>query len=220
MSQEQQIVELCRSAIKSLLWEHVKFPLLNMREEDFRSSLLLKLRNLIKGSVSVRLKKDKDDGLLSMGDACNEKTITSRVHSEVRLIKKSMKRKANKKDCQTYDIVVLKNRPVVFRVRQSGVDVVEKLELEDVSVVIEIKAAPSNRQHKKFEEDIGKLKRLGCAKRIFVAIDKSISLGMPHIGSKKPNNVWQKGSRKLTKRAKDVEVWFLDDNEEPANVLR
>ena len=209
MPRKKQVVECCRSAIEVLLKEHMGLPLFNMREEDFRSSLLQMLRKNISGKVPVTLKNDKDDIEVPMDLACREKAFTSRVHSEVRLIPEKGKGR------QTYDIVVLKKQRVEFRVKQSGTDVLEKLALEDVEVVIEIKAAPSNRQHKKFKEDIGKLRNLACAKRMLVVIDKSELHGMPPIGSKKSNLTWREGSREKARGSKDVEVWFHDKKRRP-----
>lgn len=217
MPMKEQTVECCRSAIRAILEEHAKAPLFNMREADFRSVLLHKLRERIKGKVSVELRRGKDRGVLPIDKAFHMKVWTSRVHSEVRLLPEKEKGRL------TYDIVVLKDRPVVFRVRQSGTDVLEQLQREDVEVVIEMKAAPSNRLHKKFEEDIRKLRNRNVgnakAKRIFVAIDKSMPLGMPFIGKRKPNETWRKGLRKTQRGANDVEVWFLDEHEKPASMF-
>ena len=214
MAREERTVEKCRAAIRSLLRKHTRHPFFNMREEDFRSFLMQKLRTRIKGSVSVGLKKYGDRNLLELKKTQLKRAITSRVHAEVRLIEE-------KRD--SFDIVVLKqkpkSKPVVFRVKQSVTDVLERIELDDVAVVIEIKAAPSNKLHKDFEGDIKKLKGLGYdhpgLSRILVVLDKSIPLDMPSIGEKVPNASWRKSLRKTQKRATDVEVWFLNESEQP-----
>lgn len=215
---QQQIIKQCRSAIKSLLWEHAEFPLRNMREEDFRSSLLQKLRDLIGGSVSVLLKQHKNDSFLPIDDARREKAVTNRVHAEIQLHGKLTGRK-KKSTRLTYDLVILKKKPVVFRVKQSGADVLEHLEMDDVAVVIEIKAAPSNKQHEKFKDDIKKLRsrKLGDARRFLVVIDKSMPLGMPIIGNREPEVSWWESLKKRGEWANDVEVWFLNEDEEPAS---
>jgi hypothetical protein len=213
MPRDEKTFKQCQDAIKVVLEEHVKAPLFNMREEDFRSVLLQKLREKLEGKVSVVLKKDKTDDILPINKECREKAFTSRVHAEVRLVTESRKHQA------TYDIVVLKNKPkpVVFRVRQSGTDVLECLEPNDVAVIIEIKAAPSNRQHRKFEEDIRKLRsrELGDSGKLLVVIDKSMPLGMPTIGCRMPNPSWRESLKEKGKRATDVEVWFLSEHEKP-----
>ena len=213
MSQQVDVIEHCRSAIEELLQEHVRYPLFTMREEDFRSSLLQKLRARIKGHVRIRLKKDKDSTPLKILRTHRERATTSRVHSEIRLLEK---KKKNNKSRSTFDIVVLKDKPVALRVKQSATDVLERLEPEDVAVVIEIKAAPSNIQHKKIKDDISKLKGLRHTRpdlwRILVVIDKSLPLGVASYG-KKPNWKWLESSVATRAKRGDVEVWFLDKSE-------
>lgn len=209
MSQRERVVKCCRSAIKVLLKEHKKSPLFNMREEDFRASLLQKLREKIKDDVYVTLKNDEDDNKLLIEQP--EKALTSLVHSEVRLINKRTKGKSNEKDRQTYDIVVLKNQRVVFRVKQSGADVLEKLNFENVAVVIEIKASPSNKTCRDIQGDLTKLARLKNIDRFLVVIDKSITHGLPTIGGRKPNWSWKESERKSVVRERNLEVCFLDE---------
>ena len=209
MSRQVDVIEHCRSAIKELLQEHVRYPLFNMREEDFRSSLLQKLRARIKDQVRIRLKKAKDRTPLKIAQIRREMATTSRVHSEVRI------RENNNKRRPTFDIVVLKNKKVTFRVSQSVTDVLEQIELKDVAVVIEMKAAPSNMQHPKIMGDAKKLKGLSRARpdlwRILVVIDKSLPLGLASY-EKNPNWKWLEAPRARRAKRDDVEIWFFDKN--------
>ena len=152
MSRDANIIKHCRSAIDELLQEYVQQPYFNMREEDFRSSLLQKLRDRVEETVEVKLVWDKNGKSLPLPENGRDKHTTSRIHSEVRFGKTSKSPK--------FDIVILKAHPVSFYVRQSETDVLSKLDINDVEVVIEVKAAPSNRQHNEFRRDIEKLKQL------------------------------------------------------------
>lgn len=216
MARKESIIKRCQSVIEKLLQEYAKYPYLNMREEDFRSSLLQKLRTGVKEKVGVKLEWDRRGKAKQSLKHDGGKQVTSRVHAEVQLGKKN--------DKQKVDIVVLKNQPVSFCVRQSETDVLAKIDIEDVEVVIEVKAAPSNVQHPQFQKDIKKLKKLRGSKsnlwRLLVVVDKSLPLGMSHDGMKAPNWSWQKSLKKTRASRGDVEVWFLDEDWEVKHMVK
>lgn len=217
VSDDDKTLAHCESSIKELFADHVNSPLCNMREEDFRASLLGKLRDAFKDSVPVVpviLFTKQGDSVVDANDEC---LTTNRVHAEVAVTESGK---------AVFDLIVFRDGPVRFTVNHGLTDVLKTVSVSDVAVAIEIKAAPTNgsRVMERIKNDIKKLKALHRrAPRIrcfLVVIDKALLLGVAKSMSNHDQECVEKLQRFLMKRRGQIEMWYLGGDPISAAVVK
>lgn len=215
----QDVHQICTEKIRELLTDHVQSPLKNMREEDFRATLLAMLRSGFEEMVPAMIETvpgSRAQRLLKSNKSIEGKT--SRVHAEVKL--------GNGKE--RFDLVILRNRLAHFQVKRGLTDVLASIPLEDVEAVIEVKAAPLN--HPSIEEgirsDLNKLSKLRNHDlellRVLVVIDKSLSLGLAENAedSDQVKTIEDLLAKEVRLRHENnVEVWYLNGRTLPPQLF-
>ena len=205
----QDVYQICKEEIIKLLVDHAESPLKNMREEDFRATLLAMLRSRFEGMAPATIEAvsgSPAERLLQGKKPIEDKT--SRVHAEVKLV--------DKKD--RFDLVVLRGTQVRFKVKRGMTDVQASMCLEDIAAVIEVKAAPLSHPSTPtgIRTDLEKLSKLSSDNsqvlRFLVVIEKSLSLGL--VDDVEDSGHVRELENLLTKEARlrhknTVEVWYL-----------
>jgi hypothetical protein len=158
-----------RGAIRNALQEFAANPFYDLRERDLQAHLLHTLRSTLQPPVVAAHLRTKKDGALVAPPVS-----TSRVHAEMKI------------GAAPIDLIVLRadHEPELTVYHHAGaLDVVASVRREDVSALIEVKAAPSSRtdQIQAFIQDLQKLSRLTAGPEhclgFFVLCDKSLRLG-------------------------------------------
>ena len=207
MAEDHKMLDNCRSAIKHLLADHVKLPLLNMREEDFRASLFGELRRAFPNYVPVEILDKRCNPVVATNQ---DKAVTSRVHAEVAVTEIGK---------AVFDLVILRDSPVKYTTKRGLTDVLKTVSASDVVVAIEVKAAPANYPSisEGIKKDITKLSKL--CKRVphvhcfLVIIDKTLALGLgvEEISDSERQKWLRRFLQGETIRGQ-IEVWYLDSN--------
>lgn len=168
---------LVRDSIEDLLRQYVRAPLFNGREKDYQAVLFGMLRTKLPETVPAKFveKNGRPNSRHLWSDEAG--AHTSRVHLELGFGQKGLAGAATKPD-----LVVFRDHPVTLRCSPDGpADIQDSLQVDDVEVAIEVKAAPSKNSGEaaKFAADVIKLAKLQCAYpelRCFaVVIDKTVS---------------------------------------------
>ncbi len=220
----KNVSQICKKEICKLLTGHVQSPLKNMREEDFRATLLSMLRRRFKETVPALVEPvsgSRAERLLQGKKSIEDKT--SRVHAEVKL--GDDQQNGNEKD--RIDLAVLRRAHVRFMVKKGVTDVQASIRPKDVAVLIEVKAAPLNHSSTKkgLENDIEKLACYYRRNRVqlcfLVFIDKSLSLGLVDDGkdSGRIQNFEKFLREKVKRHVKGVQIYYLGRKSESSRKI-
>jgi len=203
-----QVQAALRTSIRKVLDEFVANPFFYLREFDPQARLLHEIRSgLSPADVPATLKPH----LGHRRHQLPERVRTSRAHAEMKL-------KGDR-----LDLVVFRSEPEVeLSVYPAGaLDVVARiLRPEDLTAVVEVKAAPSATQEDTFEDDLLKLAKITAAVPsclgFFVLFDKSLPLGGA-TSQTQPRFKW------LDVLAEDplgrIEVHWVDSSHSPCSKL-